>query len=167
MRDPATDGDTVSTLATNSVLSVCKSKTADANYITLFTIEAETTKVNIEGEAVMTGWRCPQTRLWRVPLKQKWSNLNTETLLLSVEATEIIMSKRKDAKPTDFVNSVYELPNLEQVIAWYHVAASYPTKATWLKAIEVGFYATWPMLTAEAVRKHYPKAKETPKGHMK
>jgi hypothetical protein len=83
MRDPATDGDTVSDLATNSLLSICK--TADANYITLFTkdevqvFDAETAKVNIEGEAVMTGWRCPETRLWRVPLKQQWRPTSTQT----------------------------------------------------------------------------------------
>jgi hypothetical protein len=171
MRDEAMEGHTVPDLATNSLLSVCT--IADANYITLFTKEevlvfdAETAKVNIEGKAVMRGWRCPQTRLWRVPIRQKWSNLNTDTLLLSAEATDIIMNKRNNAKPTDFVNSVYELPNLEQVIAWYHAAAGYPTKTTWLKAIEAGFYATWPMLTTKAVRKHYPETKETPKGHMK
>jgi hypothetical protein len=65
LREPATCAETVSDLATNSLLSVCK--TADANYITIFTkdevkmFDAETAKVKIEGEAVMTGWRCPQT----------------------------------------------------------------------------------------------------------
>ena len=129
--------------------------------------DAETAKVRIEGEAVMTGWRCPQTGLWRVPFRQQWDNPNTDTLLMSQEATDVILKRREGADPREFVNSVYELPNLEQVVAWYHAAAGYPTKTTWLKAIEAGLYATWPLLTAKAVRKHYPEMKETPKGHMK
>ena len=47
--------------------------------------------------------------------------------------------------------------NLEQVVAWYHAAAAdYPMKATWIQAINSGFYATWPLLTAKAVKKHFP-----------
>ena len=64
------------------------------------------------------------------------------------------------------MNNVYELPNLEQIIWWHHAAAEYPTKTTWLKAIEAGFYATWPMLTSKAVKKHYPEHDATTKGHM-
>ena len=56
---------------------------------------------------------------------------------------------------------------MEQIIAWYHAAAGYPTKPTWIKAIDAGFYATWPMLTSKAVRKHFPESEETAKGHMR
>jgi hypothetical protein len=86
---------------------------------------------------------------------------------MSQEVTDIIMSKREEFEPHEFVNSVYELPNTEQVVAWYHAAAGYPTKASWIKAIDAGFYATWPMLTAKAVRKHFPESDETAKGHMR
>ncbi|KAL7506393.1 hypothetical protein ACHAXN_005053 [Cyclotella atomus] len=77
------------------------------------------------------------------------------------------MTKRGEFDTNEFVNSVYELPNTEQVIAWYHAAAGYPIKASWIKAIDAGFYATWPMLTAKAVRKHFPESDETAKGHMR
>jgi hypothetical protein len=170
LRSPADEADMVPSLAMNSLLST--SKLADANYITIFTkdevqvFDAELAKVSVDGDAVMKGWRCPMTKLWRVPIKPTWTNTNTDTTLLSREATDLIMAKR-DANPHEFVNSVYELPNLEQVVAWYHAAAGYPTKATWLKAIEAGFYATWPLLTAKAVKKHFPETVETPKGHMK
>ena len=159
----------VPALAMNLLLGT--SKLADANYITVFTkdevqvFDSEATKLNIEGEAVMKGWRCPQTKLWRVPPTQKMSNMNTDTGLLSKEATEIILNKR-ECKPNEFANSVYELPNQEQVEAWYHAAAGYRTKSTWLVAIAAGFFATWPLLTAKAVRKHFPESKEVSKGHM-
>ncbi len=53
------------------------------------------------------------------------------------------------------------------MVQYYHAAAGFPTKATWLTAIEAHFYASWPDLNTKAVRKHYPKSEETPKGHMK
>ena len=77
------------------------------------------------------------------------------------------MKMRENANPNEVVNSVYELPNLQQVVRWYHAAAGYPTKSKWLKAIDAGFFATWPLLTTKAVKKHYPDTTETPKGHMK
>jgi hypothetical protein len=91
--------------------------------------------------------------LWRVPIKPEFPNFNTDTALRSKEATDIIVSKHGQFEENEFANSVYELPNLEQVIAWYHTATDYPTKPT---AIEAGFYASWPLLTAKAVRKHFP-----------
>jgi hypothetical protein len=171
LRATAIEADMVPNLAMNSLLST--GKMADANYVTVFTqdevkvFDAETAPFQMEGCMVMQGWRCPKTKLWRVPLKPDWTNENTETTLLSKEATQIVLSKREKFDPMEFTNSVYELPNQEQVIAWYHAAAGYPTKATWLKAIEAGFFATWPLLTAKAVKKHYPETEETPKGHMK
>ena len=53
-----------------------------------------------------------------------------------------------------------------QVIQYYHAAARFPTKATWLKAINIGFFATWPMLIAKAVAKYFLESNETQKGHM-
>jgi hypothetical protein len=171
LRETARDADTVPSLALNSLLST--SKLADANYITIFTpdevkvFDAEVSKLHITGEAVMKGWRCPKTKLWRVPLKEQWQNVNTDMALLSKTVTNIIMEKRNGSNDDEFINHVYELPNLEQVVAWYHAAAGYPTKATWLKAIEAGFYATWPLLTMKAVQKHFPESPKTSKGHMR
>ena len=38
---------------------------------------------------------------------------------------------------------------------------------TWTKAIDAGYFATWPGLTSELVRKHLPKLLATVKGHLK
>jgi hypothetical protein len=46
------------------------------------------------------------------------------------------------------------------------MAVGYPTKATWIKVIDAGFLATWPLLTSKAVRKHFLEAVEATKGHM-
>jgi hypothetical protein len=171
LRLPALRAEVVPGLALNSLLS--SSKCADANYITLLTpddvaiFDAETTRINIDGTAVLKGWRCPHTKLWRVPLTQQWTNPNTDTALLTQEATAIATKLTGDTNPTEYMNNVYELPNLDQIIRWYHAAAGYPTKTTWIRAIEAGFFATWPLLTPKAVKKHYPDHDATPKGHMR
>ena len=165
MRMPAVDADMVDDLAKNSLLST--GKLADADYVTVFTkdevriFDAEAAKFNVEGKMVLKGWRCNETGLWRIPLRENWSNQNTETALLSQESSNILTNK------AEFINNVYELPSTEQVVAWYHAAAGYPTKATWIKAIENGHYATWPLLTVKAVKKYFPEAEETDKGHMR
>jgi len=45
------------------------------------------------------------------------------------------------------------------------VAAGFPTKLTWIKAIKNQQYASWPGLTADVVARHYPDSEETLKGH--
>jgi hypothetical protein len=47
-----------------------------------------------------------------------------------------------------------------------HTVCGYPVKSTWLKAIKVGNYVSWPMLTECNVQKYYPKTIETAKGHL-
>jgi hypothetical protein len=51
------------------------------------------------------------------------------------------------------------------LVRFYHAAAGFPTKPTWIKAIKNNQYASWPGLTADVVARHYPDSKETPKGH--
>jgi hypothetical protein len=171
LREPAKSADIVPGLALNTLLS--GPKLADANYIAIFTQEevqifdAETAHINVQGKTVLRGWCCPQTKLWRVPLKQQWPDLTNDTALLNESATKILMKMRGQKNHDEVVNSVNELPNLQQVVRWYHAAAGYPIKASWLKAIEAGFFATWPLLMAKAVKKHYLDTDITLKGLMK
>ncbi len=50
-------------------------------------------------------------------------------------------------------------------MCYYHAAAGFPTKPTWLKAIKNKQLALWPGLTADVVNRHYPDSNKTPKGH--
>jgi hypothetical protein len=47
-----------------------------------------------------------------------------------------------------------------------HAVCGYPVKWTWLKAIKVGNYTGWPMLTERNVQKYYPETTKTAKGHL-
>ena len=62
---------------------------------------------------------------------------------------------------------MYELPSTAEIVRHLHTCAGFPTKSTWLKAISGGNYATWPHLTAAAVRKHFPESNETSQGHLR
>jgi hypothetical protein len=56
---------------------------------------------------------------------------------------------------------------MAQSIKYLHTAAGYPVEDTWIAAINAGNYNTWPGLSAQAVRRHFPELDETQKGHMK
>jgi len=120
--EPANQAEIVPGLAMNLLLST--RKCADANYITLFTPEevkifdVETTRINIDGEAILHGWQCPQTKLWRVPLMKMLSNLKTDTALLTKEAMNALMKLRGESDPKEYANNVYELPSTEKVVCW-------------------------------------------------
>ena len=169
----------------------------DADYIAIYDrnkvnyYNARTTKIAISNEAVLTGWRCPKTRLWRVPLVEHPGNYNVDTLLLDhptklenlnslydVQTThatrELVHSLLGQATeatavccPTEHINNVYELPSIEQTVRYLHAAAGHPTKHTWLKAIARGNYNSWPLITVSNVRKHFPESEETQLGHMR
>ena len=133
-------------------------KCVDADYIAIYDklevnyYNAKTTKITVSNDAVLTGWRCPKTRLWRVPLVKHPTNVNVNTLLLdhptklenlnslykvqTTQATqELIRSLLGQATtvpcPTEHINNVYELPSIEQTVRYLHAAARHPTKHTW------------------------------------
>ena len=60
----------------------------------------------------------------------------------------------------------YNLPSVESLVRYMHVAAGFPVKSTYLKAIKKGNFATWPVLTYSSVEEYCPHAVETIKEHM-
>ena len=83
---PARDVNIVPSLVENSLLST--SKFAAAGYTTIYDenevnfYDTKTDKITISAEAVLKGWRCPRTNLWRAPLVPFVTNLNMDTLIL-------------------------------------------------------------------------------------
>jgi hypothetical protein len=64
-------------------------------------------------------------------------------------------------------NSAYEQKTKVQLIEVLHRACFKPLISTWTQAIEKNFFATWPGLTADNIRKYLPKSLATAKGHLK
>jgi len=59
------------------------------------------------------------------------------------------------------VANVYELKTQPELIRYYHAAARFPTKPTWVTAIKNRLFTSWPGLTAKAATKHFPESEET------
>ena len=64
-------------------------------------------------------------------------------------------------------NSAYHQNTKQELAIYLHAAAGYPPKTTFCRAIDDGFYATWPGLTSELIRKHLPKSVPTVMGRQK
>ena len=47
------------------------------------------------------------------------------------------------------------------------VAAVFPTKSIWLKAIRKGNFLSWPLINVKNVNKYFPESEETQRGHMR
>jgi hypothetical protein len=62
---------------------------------------------------------------------------------------------------------VFDLPSARQSFLWYHVAAGFQVKKTFLRGVRNGNYATWPKLTTRLIHKYFPDSDETIKGHIK
>ena len=54
----------------------------------------------------------------------------------------------------------------QQLVQWLHAAAFSPSPSTFLDAIQRNFFATWPGLTANIVRRHLTQTDATVKGHL-
>ena len=62
--------------------------------------------------------------------------------------------------------STYDLTRVEDLVRYFHAAAVFPVRITWLKTIKVGNYRTWPGLTLDNSTAYFPSADETIKGKI-
>ena len=158
LREPANEMNVVPGVHTSLISA---SKMADAGYITILDkdelniYDSTTTTIALSKKAMLKGYRCTQSGLWRIPLKDKVQNENTDTILM----------QRPSA--SESICHVFELPSTKKTIVYYHACAGFPTQETWLRAICAGNYDTWPGLTASSAAKHFPEHDEEKKGHMK
>jgi hypothetical protein len=166
VRHPVKDIHIVPGIECNLLLSMAKF--ADANYIAIFDKDklniynVNNTKVTVSCSAILCGWQCTDTNLWRIPLVPHVTNNNTETVLCDRPPTEFLPQR---PPPLDTIYNVYELKTQPKLVHYHHAAARFPTKPTWLKTIKNKQFASWPGLTADAVIKHFPELEGTHKGH--
>ena len=128
---------------------------ADNNYTTVFLpgrqgvdiYHANDVNISPAKSPVLQGWRDCRG-LWMVPLDDNKS-----------------VSQELDVAKTAM--NVYELPSTKEVVRFLHAALGYPTKATLLTAAQHGNLVTFPGLTPENIKRHFPESDETQKGHMR
>jgi len=64
-------------------------------------------------------------------------------------------------------NSAYEKRTKPELAIFLHATAGFPPPKTFCAAIDAGFFATWPGLTSELIRKHLPKSIPSIMGRMR
>ena len=75
--------------------------------------------------------------------------------------------KKYRPSPSEAINNVYEFPIIEPAIRYIQSTTGFPTKATWLKAIQNWGNLSWPLLNVKNVNNFFPESEETQKGHMR
>ena len=65
------------------------------------------------------------------------------------------------------VNIAYKMKTLKDLVLYFHRACFSPVISTWTKAIDAGYFTTWPGLTSALGSKNLPKAITTAKGHLR
>jgi len=110
VQDPAKQLHITPGIITNSLLST--SKFAAANYIAIFDKEevniyhANDTVIAVTRGAILRGFKCPTSGLWRIPLVEMVRNNNTDTIIINRPPTEFLPAR---PPPTDAIYNVYEL----------------------------------------------------------
>ena len=137
-------------------------KLSDSGYVTIFDAWDRGVTVYDRNDVrlrvlVLRGWRDEKTDLWRIPLT---ANAGPE----NCDDSNSTFVQRRELQ--EAAHHIFELPSIERSIRYLHAALGFPTKATWLKAIRLGNFVGWPLVTVENVSAHYPETDETPKGHM-
>ncbi len=105
-------------ITTNLLLST--SKFAAANYITIFDKEevniydANNTIIAVTQGAILRGFICPASGLWRIPLVDMVRNNNTDTVIVNPPPTEFLPER---PPPTNAIYNVYGL-NTQPELVW-------------------------------------------------
>ena len=101
------------------------------------TYTTEKGKIVISEKAVLKGYRCKNSVLWRIPLKYTILNENMDTIIID--------------RPNlgEAISHIFELSSTENAIKYMHAAAGFPVKETWIRGVRVGNYITWPGLSVK------------------
>jgi hypothetical protein len=114
-------------------------KLADAGYTIVFSKERAaiyndyTTTITANKPPVLEADRCNLTGLWKLPLHTEETATN------------------KDPPHKEATNVIFDLPSARQDFLWYHAAAGFPPKETFIRAVCNRNYATWPKLTVQLI----------------
>jgi hypothetical protein len=170
VREPAQSANIVPTLANNSLIST--SNFVDAGHTAIYNdkevnyYQKTTTKIILSENAVLRGWRCPSNKLLCAPLVPDVQNLNTGTILLNHPLGHLSLHAMYEVDNTnltcqhinaisllthqrEYIRNVYKLSSLEPTICFLLAAAGFPSKSTWLKAVQQSNYSTWPLINVK------------------
>jgi hypothetical protein len=111
------------------------SKFVDAGYAWIFNqdevgvYDKANTKMITSRAAIMKGWHVPGENVWRFPLLS-----NSGATFDSKRSPQELLRAQPPPLP-DSVLNVYDLKTKPELVRYYHAAAGFPTKPTWLATI--------------------------------
>ena len=108
----------------------------------------------------MTGQRNYTNGMWYVDIQ------STNPISSPSSFPTPIITHQSATPATSLVNSVYDLKIDKDIAVFLHGACCSPVLSTFTKAIDAGYFATWPGLNSKLLRKHLPKQPHTILGHM-
>ena len=86
--------------------------------------------------------------------ENKQLGLGTSTALMEI------------GKVVHLANNAYRLKTQKEIVEFYHAAAGWPVKKTWIKVIKCNTYAPWPGLDEKMVYRHLEIREPTVLGHL-
>ena len=137
------------------------SKFVDAGYALIFDQDAVSvydmtnTQMTTSRAAIMKRLRIPEEGVWRFHLLP---SANAPTFDSRRSPQELL--RTQPPPPPEKILNVYGVKTKPESMRYYHAAAGFPAKPTWLTAIKNGHYKTWPGLDRTMAAKYFPEAKE-------
>jgi hypothetical protein len=119
-------------------------KMTDGGYIAVFEkSEARiyndmTITITASKDPLLVASRCADTGLWKLDLDYK---------VLGCEYPKQFFAG------VDVANAIFDQPDNCQTLTYYHAAAEFPTKETFLSPVRAGNFVTWPGLTMTLISK--------------
>ena len=99
---------------------------------------AGNTPITVSRTAVLEGWYVPHKKLWRIPLVKNVTDIRHQTATVKKSPARLLQDG--PPPPTDKAFSAYKLKTKPELICYFHAAAGFPIKPTWVKAIKNGHY---------------------------
>ena len=106
---------------------------------------------------VLAGALDPKTELYMIHLHDQPSPVNS-VALPGGDTSSTQQNKQS--------RCAYTIKTVPALINFYHISLGAPPISTWIKAINLGWFTSWPALTADRVREHCSKKPETAMGHQ-
>jgi hypothetical protein len=106
---------------------------ANADYIAVFdkhnttVYDATTTRITALVDPIVVAPRCQTTGLWKNNLDAAVQKTQDDIIFLAT---------------AELPNAIFDLPNNQQTVLYYHAAAGFPPKETFLDTVQAGNYTT-------------------------
>ena len=115
--------------------------------------DKDVVQIIVTKKALLQVWQNKHC-LWCIPLVDTINNIQDGIITLD------------HSTPSQTILNIYELPSTETVIWYLHATLGFPTKATWIKALNNGKLTMFSGMTVKAMSKFFPKSNEIQKDHM-